>query len=158
MEKRLSRILCQGTQFTQLDGIYVKTGDEELDLNSCKVSNFIRELNMKEGYLYRSFVARLKSGKQLEVNVKRFLSMAEDEIGAIRYSVKPLNFNGTIEFIPFLDGNVLNRDTNYDEKFWDIIDSGIKKENAYLCARTRKSGFEVGYSMTYEMLLRRFYD
>src|SRR5512145_3209493 len=62
-------------------GINVKTGEEELDLNSCKVSNFIRELNMKEGYLYRSFVARFKSGKQLEVNVKRFLSMAEDEIG-----------------------------------------------------------------------------
>ncbi|MBN1144529.1 MAG: glycoside hydrolase family 65 protein [Bacteroidales bacterium] len=134
-------------------GIYIKISDEELDLNTCKVSNFIRELNMKEGYLYRSFVARFKSGKQLEVQAKRFLSMAEDEIGAIRYAVKPLNFSGTIEFIPFLDGNVLNRDTNYDEKFWDVLDAGVKKENAYLCARTRKSGFEVGYSMTCETLL-----
>jgi maltose phosphorylase len=129
----------------------VPNDEEELDLHSCKASEFIRQLNMKEGYLRRSFVARFKSGKQLKVDALRFLSMTEDEIGAIRYSLKPLNFTGVIEMIPFIDGNVVNRDTNYDEKFWDILDAGIKKDNPYLRARIRKSGFEVGYGMKCDM-------
>ena len=41
---------------------------ETLDLNTCIVSNFRRVLNMREGYLERSFTAELASGKKLEVN------------------------------------------------------------------------------------------
>ncbi len=132
-------------------GISVFAGEEELDLHHCEIKAFRRELNMKQGYLDRSFIAGLKSGKQLQVHSRRFLSIAEDEIGAIRYSVKPLNFSGTVRLIPYIDGNVVNRDANYDEKFWDILETGIKNGNAYLRARTRKSGFEVCFSMACEV-------
>jgi maltose phosphorylase len=128
-------------------GISVKIGEEELDLHTCKVTGFRRELNMKHGFLERSFTAEFKSGRQLQVCSRRFLSIAEDEIGAIRYAVKPLNFKGTLELTPFIDGNIVNRDANYDEKFWDILEAGLKNENAYLRARTRKSDFEVCFSM-----------
>ncbi len=131
-------------------GISVLIGDEELDLHTCKVSGFRRELNMKHGFLQRSFTAELKSGKQVQVSARRFVSMAENEIGAIRYAVKLLNFEGTLVLIPYVDGNVVNRDANYDEKFWDITDSGIKKGVVYLRAKTRKTGFEVCYSMMSE--------
>src|SRR5665811_1928900 len=53
-------------------GIDVAIGDEKLDLNQAKVSDFKRVLNMREGYLLRSFTAELKSGKQLKINAKRF--------------------------------------------------------------------------------------
>jgi maltose phosphorylase len=76
--------------------------------------------------------------------------MADNEIAAIRYSVKALNFSDTIELTPFLDGNILNRDSNYDEKFWDVTDSGTKDKKAYLNARTRKTEFEVCFSMQCE--------
>lgn len=132
-------------------GIYVKADGEELDLHTCKTNGFLRTLNMQHGYLERSFVATLKSGKQLKINARRFLSMAEDEIGAIRYSVTALNFTGTLEFIPFLDGNIMNRDANYDEKFWDVIDHGISNNVAYLHARTRKSAFDVCYTMACDL-------
>lgn len=132
-------------------GISVKAGEEELDLHTCKVITFRRELNMKHGYLERTFIAELRSGKQLQVYARRFLSMADDEIGAIRYSVKPLNFSGTIELTPYINGNIVNRDANYDEQFWDILESGMKNGNAYLRARTRKSGFEVCFSMICEV-------
>ncbi len=132
-------------------GIHVHVDGEDLDLHTCKVSDFIRELNMKQGYLERSFTAELKSGKKLQVRARRFLSMADDEIGAIRYAVKPLNFSGEIEFISFIEGNVVNRDSNYDEKFWDVLNTGSEPDIAFLHARTRKSGFEVCFSMMVEI-------
>ncbi|MBN2813985.1 MAG: glycoside hydrolase family 65 protein [Bacteroidales bacterium] len=130
-------------------GIRIIAGKEELDLHTCKTSEFIRELDMQHGCLNRSFVATFSSGKKMRVVARRFLSMAEDDIGAVRYAVTPVNFDGTIEMIPFLDGNVINRDTNYDEQFWDIIESGVKEDTAYLRSRVRKSGFEAGYAMQY---------
>lgn len=134
-------------------GIYVKTGKEELDLHTCQTTEFIRELDMKNGCLNRSFIATFGSGKKIKVTTRRFLSMAANEIGAIRYAVTPLNFNGTIEMTPFLDGNVLNRDTNYDERFWDVMEFGTHEDIAYLRSKIRKSGFEAGYAMHYHVEL-----
>src|ERR1700712_846002 len=44
-------------------GINVTIDNEKLDLNKCKVSDFKRILNMREGYLQRSFNAELINGK-----------------------------------------------------------------------------------------------
>ena len=132
-------------------GISVIAGGEELDLHTARVISFRRELNMKQGYLERSFVAELKSGTRLQVKATRFLSMALDEIGAIRYAVIPLNFQGTLTLTPYLDGNVVNRDANYDEKFWDVLETCLDGDTAWLKARTRKTGFEVGYAMKYAL-------
>ncbi len=128
-------------------GINVKIGQEELDLHTAEVSNFRRELNMKEGFLDRSFTAQLASGIKIQVSARRFLSIDEDEIGAIRYSVKLLNFSGEISFTPFIDGDVHNRDSNYNEQFWDIEGTGIDGNSGWLSARTRKSGFLVCMNM-----------
>jgi len=63
-------------------GINVAVAGEELDLANSEVSDFYRELNMKEGYLLRSFKAKLPSGKELKIRSTRFCSMADDELGA----------------------------------------------------------------------------
>lgn len=128
-------------------GISIFLDKEELDLNTCEVADFRRELNMKHGYLERSFTAILPSGNKIKVTAQRFLSMVEDEIGAIRYTISSVNFKGNLRLIPYLDGNIINRDANYDEKFWEVIEYGMKHEQGFLRARTQKSGFEVSYSM-----------
>ena len=132
-------------------GINVKINNTDLDLAECKILDFYRELNMKHGFLYRKFTAELKNGNQVEVEAKRFLSIAEDEIGAIKYQVTALNFSGSIELLPSIDGDVKNRDSNYDEIFWDIREKKAEEGLAYLKCRTRKSGFEVCMSMNYEL-------
>src|SRR3984957_9692197 len=60
-------------------GIDVTIGDEKLDLATCNVPDFKRVLNMREGYLQRTFTAELKSGKQIKVNAKRFCSIVDEE-------------------------------------------------------------------------------
>ncbi|MCF8226699.1 MAG: glycoside hydrolase family 65 protein [Bacteroidales bacterium] len=134
-------------------GIGVVIDGVEIDLNELELLSFRRELNMREGYLERIFAVRIDGGKTAEIKAKRFLSIADDEIGAIRYSVKPLDFNATIEFSPHINGDVRNRDSNYNEMFWDLVDLKAGKGDAHLVAETRKSGFRVGFSMKYEIEL-----
>ena len=133
-------------------GIDISIDGEQLDLAKCQVSDFRRELDMKEGYLKRNFTAKTNSGKILKVEAMRFCSIADDEAGAIKYTITPLNFSGTLEITPFIDGDIINNDSNYDEKFWD----GVKKENwpdgGYIQMRTKITGFEVATGMQFSIL------
>ncbi len=123
-------------------GLNVMINDEQLDLFTCiKVEGFRRELNMKEGWLSREFIAQLKNGVRVEVKAKRFLSLDLDEIGAISYSVKPLNAEVEIMFQPYLDSSITNEDTNWDDKFWDTLEVSHDKHQAYIQAKTMKTEF-----------------
>jgi maltose phosphorylase len=124
-------------------GIDIKINEEVLDLATAKVTEFKRVLNMRAGYLERCFTAQLKSGKVLKVKSTRFCSIADDEIGAINYQLTPINFDGKITFTTFIDGNVKNQDSNYDEKFWDLVTDEINGTETYLILKTKKTNFEV---------------
>ena len=125
-------------------GINIEINGEQLDLNTCKeVKNFRRELNMKEGLLDRSFTAILPSGLEIEVNVRRFLAADLDELGAIKYDIKPLNGDAKIVYKSFVDAGVKNEDANWEEIFWEPITTEIKGEQAFVQARTFKTHFNV---------------
>ena len=135
-------------------GINVVVNDVVLDLNTCKsISDFRRELNMKEGWLCRSFKATLSNDVQIAVKSLRFLSLAQEEIGAIRYQVTPLNCSAEISFEPFLDGNITNQDKNWDDQFWDISTVSSKKSNAFIEAETMKTGFKTCTFMHHQCTL-----
>ncbi|GAB2538252.1 glycoside hydrolase family 65 protein [Rufibacter soli] len=124
-------------------GIDVQLDGETLDLHLCQVTDFRRELNMREGWLDRRFTAMLSSGKQVRVEARRFTSIVEDEVGAIRYSLTPLNFSGTLTFTPYLDADIKNADSNYDEKFWNEILQEAQPTEGYVIAETKKTFFHV---------------
>jgi len=123
-------------------GINVIINNESLDLFTCKkVDQFRRELNMKEGWLSRSFVATLKNDVEIEVKTKRFLSLDLDEVGAINYEVTPLNSDAKIVFQPYLDSGITNEDTNWDDKFWDTLNVSHENHQAFIQAKTMKTDF-----------------
>jgi len=124
-------------------GIDIVIDGEQLDLAKCEVTDFCRELNMKEGYLKRNFRAKTGNGKLVEVEAMRFCSIADDETGAIKYTITPLNFSGILTITPYIDGDVVNKDSNYDEKFWDEVKKETWATGGYLQMRTKKTGFEV---------------
>jgi len=124
-------------------GIKVAVDGDNVDLHHCKVSRFQRVLNMKEGYLERSFQATLESGKKIGIKSTRFCSMADDELGAIKYEVKALNFSGEITFTPYVDFDVVNEDANYDEKFWNEVDKKVSNGLAWITAQTKDNDFGV---------------
>jgi len=123
-------------------GINVLVNDEKLDLHTCKsVSKFKRELNMKEGWLSRSFEAVLQNGIKIKVDTKRFLSLEIDAVGAINYNVTPLNSDAKITYIPYLDAGITNEDTNWDDQFWDVLEVSQNNQQSYIKARTMKTHF-----------------
>jgi len=132
-------------------GINVFVDGVALDLAECQVKDFVRELNMKEGYLYRRFTAVMKDGKELAVEALRFVSIVRHEIGAIRYAVTPLNFNGELRFAPYLDGDVMNKDSNYDEKFWLEVEKSAGTDVSYLTVKTKKLDFHVTSVMAFDV-------
>jgi maltose phosphorylase len=134
-------------------GINIIVNGEQLDLAKSQVSDFVRVLNMKEGYLYRSFKAKLQNGNEIKVEAKRFLSIAFKEIGAIKYSVKALNFSGTITVQPYLDGDIKNKDSNYEEKFWSEVSKAASNDEAYLTIKTKKLDFHLCSTMKYDIVI-----
>ncbi len=123
--------------------IKFKIGEHSLDLAKCKVEKFVRVLDMKQGLLHRSFEATLPDGKKVKVDAKRFCSMADGEVGAIRYAITPVNFSATAMITLAVDADVVNKDSNYDEKFWNEVYKEAEMGWAIVTAETKKTAFQV---------------
>ena len=132
-------------------GINISFDGEALDLANCKVEDFRRELNMKEGWLKRSFKATLPSGKQVQVSSTRICSMARTKVGALSYAVTPLNFSGAAQVVPYVDFDVMNADSNYDEKFWNEQEKSASEGFSYVLASTKKTDFWVATGMKFNI-------
>ena len=132
-------------------GINIEFDGEALDLAQCEVIDFRRELNMKEGWLKRKFKATLSSGKIVEVESTRFCSLVRNRIGAIAYRVTPLNFSGNAKVTPYVDFDVINADSNYDEKFWVERAKEANADFSYVTASTKKTDFWVTTGMTFSI-------
>jgi maltose phosphorylase len=135
-------------------GINIEINGENLDLAKCvAVKNFRRELNMKEGWYHRSFTATLQSGTEIEVQVRRFLSIDLEEVGVINYEITALNQAAKIVFKPYLDAGVHNEDANWEEKFWEPLEVKNKENEAFVTARTFKTHFTATTFMQNTILL-----
>ncbi len=135
-------------------GINVTINGEALDLFACKeVKHFKRELNMKEGWLSRSFEATLHNFIEVKVETKRFLSIDMDEVGAIQYHITPLNNEAQIIISPYLDAGITNEDSNWDDKFWNTLNVQFEDEQAFILSHTMKTNFHVCTAMQTQLSL-----
>jgi maltose phosphorylase len=128
-------------------GLNLEFNNRPLDLSDCKILGFNRILNMKEGYLERNFRVEIKGAGIIEAEVRRFISIVDTEVGAIRYNIIPVNFSGTLTVTGYLDGDISNEDSNYNEKFWDVTGKQVKGNRALLISKTRKLDFLVSEGM-----------
>ncbi len=130
-------------------GVRVRIGKVSLDLAKCKVKDFRRVLDMKSGVLHRGATVTLADGRKLKIDSRRFCSMADGEVGAIRYSITPLNFSAAATITLAVDADVVNKDSNYDEKFWEEVSKESAKGYAIVTAQTKKTFFHVSTGMRY---------
>jgi maltose phosphorylase len=130
-------------------GINIEIDGEHLDIHQQEILSFRRELDMKSGTLSRRMKVRFKSGKEIEVQSLRFCSMHDEQVAAIRFIVTPLNFSGNVKFTPYLDGNVMNHDSNYDEFFWEEDSHKVDVKKGFICSKTKKTNFVVSTAMRF---------
>ncbi len=134
-------------------GVRIRIGGEVVDLAKARVEEFTRTLNMREGYLERSFRLVLTNGAEVRAQVTRFLSIRDHEAGLIRYRFSSPDYSGKIEVVLDVDGDIRNEDANYNEKFWDAVDQRTESPEAFLLMKTRKLGFYVCTAFRGEILL-----
>lgn len=123
-------------------GINAIIDGESVNLNKQNPIDFKRSLDMKNGILERSFKIKINDNT-FKFNITRFLSMQAVELGGIRYSITPLDSDSIITFESYLDGNVRNEDANYDEIFWEHINT----EDKFITLKTKKLDFKVTSGM-----------
>ncbi|SDP34291.1 maltose phosphorylase [Litchfieldia salsa] len=125
---------------TNFIGINVLLNSQELDLFSETIKDYSRELDMKHGVLTRSFTV-IQDKKETSVKVTRFLSIAEKELAVIKYEIIPLNYDGDVTFIPYLDGDIRNEDSNYEEDFWVEVNKEVSSFEGSLTMKTKDNPF-----------------
>lgn len=133
-------------------GVNIKINDLVFDLNRCNIEKFNMTLDMKTGLLTRNVVAKDRNGNVTRFEFKRFLSMDNRNIACISISAQPQNYDGTIVFEPFLDGDVINEDSNYGEHFWKEISSKSDKNISSLTMETYKTDFRSCSAMSVKVL------
>lgn len=136
-------------------GIHISIGQQSLNLDKCSIEDFRRELDMQSGLLSRSFVAGFPDGRKVKVNATRFCSMARGEVGAIRYAITALNFSAPATISLYVDADVVNKDSNYDEKFWDEIHKETVPGRAIVTAQTKKTLYHVTTGIHYKIVSDR---
>lgn len=127
--------------------IDVTVDGEKIDLASVEIKSFRRILDMKKGTLSRECVVVLKNGAEVMITSLRFISMYEKNTAAIKYNVKLLNKNAEVSVSAYIDAEVTNEDSNYNESFWNIIEKNVSSEKGFVIAETKKTESSVCTAM-----------
>lgn len=115
-----------------VDWLYTRicVDGEELEISKSDISEFVRELDMRNGVLTRSFIWNLSNGKKLKVSFERILSMTDVQVGAQRVKLTALNFDGDVEIKSGLDFS--NPHCMQRMNMWEIKDTLHKSgKNAF---------------------------
>lgn len=123
----------------RLNGIHVEVDGETLDLNTAQVEAFYRELDMQNGLFLRRFTVRTAGGS-VQVEAERFVSLAQKELLAVRYRLTP-DYDAHVVIRPYLDANVRNLDSNYEETFWDMLEEEETEDALALLTKTKENPF-----------------
>ena len=131
-------------------GIKLKIEGENFSLFEGEVLESSRWLDPDEGYTARKVVWNSPSGKKVEILIKRMTSFAQLQLFTIEYSVKALNFSGSLEFVSTHIGDVKNYCNPNDprvagESFQHLIPVSAEVEDgvSYIVTNTSKSGLTV---------------
>ncbi len=124
-------------------GIDIETDGEIIDLARVRILSFYRELDVKRGVFSKDITIETGNGKQLQISSQRFCSISNYQAAQINYEVKALNFEGKVTLISYLNGDVRNKDSNHDERFWNSVKTSGGTDHAYIQVQTRPNSYQV---------------
>lgn len=135
----------------------VKLDGESVDLVKDEFSDFELALDMKSGILTRSYVVK-RGEKKVKLNFERFISVDMKELYADRITVENLSSASVeVEIESSIDADVFNEDSNYDEKFWNVLSKKKDQTTGRLVAETIENNFGTP-QFTTEMLMANVSD
>ncbi|WP_283679902.1 glycoside hydrolase family 65 protein [Lentilactobacillus sp. Marseille-Q4993] len=113
----------------------------KLDLATDQISDFELNLDMKQSLLTRSFVVT-KGDAKVSFTFERFLSVAQQELSVQRVTVKNVgSTDAKITVDSAIDADVSNEDANYDERFWEVLNTSQSDDSGYVISKTKENPF-----------------
>ena len=137
--------------FCDWNAIRIILDQEEVNLAKSEIKYFYRELDMKRGLLTRKVEFTTPKGRHLAIESQRFCSMADQEIAAIEYKVKSLNYRGGLAIVSHLDFDIKNNDPRSGEKFWKEDKQTANDEGMFVTAKADISNILCAVSMNYNL-------
>ena len=131
-------------------GLRIYIDNEELDLAKVEILSFKRELDMHKGVLNRFCTVKMQNGIELNIQTHRFYSLINKEYSALQYNITA-NQNCTVKVENYLDGDVVNKDSNYDEKFWDEVKQEVHNHELLVTVKTKKLNWVVTNAISFEI-------
>ncbi|GAY72526.1 glycoside hydrolase family 65 protein [Lentilactobacillus kosonis] len=121
--------------------MHVKINGELVDLAKDQITDFTLNLDMKQSLLTRSFIVT-KGDAEVQLTFERFLSVAQQELSVQRVTAKNVG-NTDVELIidSAIDADVENEDANYDERFWDVLNTDQGTETGDVVSKTVENPF-----------------
>lgn len=111
----------------------------QVDLAKNDVTDFEISLDMKVGVLKRTFTVFGVTFK-----ITRLVSTVIKELADIHYEFSSSDGQKhKIHFDASIDADVVNEDSNYDEKFWQILDVGNEVDSSFIATQTIANTFGV---------------
>lgn len=96
---------------------------EELDLLKGRIHFYERILDMKKGIVERKVTWESPKGRIVEIHIKKLTSFTRPHLAVISFRIKPVNFDGRLEFISRVNGKIFNN-VEYGKDF--RVGSGIR--------------------------------
>jgi len=124
-------------------GVDVVVNGQVLDIAETQVGRYERKLDMKRGVLGKVLGLHI-GGADLLIHSELFCSVARKQLCGVSYRLENTGAEPIeLGLISYLDCDVRNADSNYDEKFWEPVDHGKMTRGVFLHSRTRKTDFHV---------------
>jgi kojibiose phosphorylase len=125
----------------------VSVNGERFRFDQGEVLNYERQLDLRRGILSRKVRWRSPSGKTIDLNFERFVSLADEHVLALRCQLSPVDFDGSIVVQASINGYPENQGFNH----WELLDQGdtpfssrARERGIWLHVRTRNSHIELG--------------
>jgi trehalose/maltose hydrolase-like predicted phosphorylase len=123
---------------------------ERFRLDQGKILHYQRTLDMEHGILQRTVQWESPGGARIEVTSERFASLADEHVGAIRYSVTALEPETTGENIDVALWSSFNLAVgNYDLMHWETVEQRYEDELIWFHTQTRHSAVQLAQTMSF---------
>ncbi|RSK26815.1 glycoside hydrolase family 65 protein [Bacillus sp. HMF5848] len=91
----------------------ITINEEKFSLEKGRVTNYRRDLNLKNAELVRSFTWENSQGEKFEFIFRRFVSLNNIHLIAAKVEIKPINNNATIKIGSGINGQTTNTGTQH---------------------------------------------
>ncbi len=128
-------------------GLRIYINRAYVDLQTCKILNFYRALDMKHGLLYKSVRVKDSEGRITKIEGFRFLSKRRTYLAGMQYAITPENYDGIITVENIIDGTVLNKKDDPKEKIKHFTvrkNEDLNKKGIYLETGTCEKDYRLG--------------